>query len=196
MRRCLSINKSFQSFTLLRVKMIFVSAGHDGHDPGAVSPDGRYREADLTLRLRDLIATRLRSWSAPVITDGRDGENRPLREAAILAKRVDGPAIEIHFNSGPASASGVEVLCHAEHKTLAQNLAAAIAHWARSPLRGDRGWKPANAGAHRRLAFCEAGGLIVEVAFISNPIEIETAVIHETQIATAIAEVLAETVKE
>lgn len=178
------------------MKTVFISAGHSSTDPGATSADGRYREADLALRLRDLIATRLRSWSVAAVTDGRDGENAPLRDAVELAKRTDGPAIEIHFNAGPPGASGVEVLCHPERKKLAQEIAAAIAKWTRSPLRGDRGWRPANAGAHRRVAFCDAGGLVIEVAFITNADEIETAVIHEAQIAAAVAAVLAEAIKE
>jgi N-acetylmuramoyl-L-alanine amidase len=178
------------------VKTVFISAGHGASDPGAVSADGRFREADLALRLRDLIALKLRSWSVTVVTDGRDGESAPLRDAVELAKRTDGPAIEIHFNAGPPGASGVEVLCHPEKKKLAQEIAGAIAKWTRSPLRGDRGWRPANAGAHRRLAFCDAGGLIVEVEFLTNTDAIETAVIHEAQIAAAVAAVLAEAIKE
>jgi N-acetylmuramoyl-L-alanine amidase len=177
------------------VKTVFISAGHGGGDPGATSPDRRFIEADLALRLRDLVAARLRSWLVNVVTDGRDGINLPLRDAIELAKRTDGPAVEIHFNAGTVTAAGVEVLCHRDKRPLAQDLAAAVAKWTRSPLRGEQGWRAADSGQHHRLGFCNAGGLILEVEFITNPAAIEAAVLHEKQIAAAVAAVLAETIK-
>lgn len=45
-----------------------------------------------------------------VLEDGEDGESQPLKKAIALAKKAD-VAIEIHFNSSPASSSnGIEVL--------------------------------------------------------------------------------------
>src|SRR5207253_399076 len=77
-------------------------------------------------------------------------------------------SVEFHWNAGPLTATGVEVLCKPVHKALAQDLATAISHATGIILRGEGGWKADNSGQHHRLGFCEAGGLIVEVCFISN----------------------------
>jgi N-acetylmuramoyl-L-alanine amidase len=177
------------------VKTVFVSAGHSDRDPGAVSQDGRYREADLAERLRNRIATNLRAVGIWVITDGDGGQNKPLKDAVWMAKKNQGPAIEIHFNAGPPGASGTEVLSLPDKKSLAQRIAGAIAKHMKSPLRGESGWKNDSQGQHPRLAFCQAGGLVVEVCFITNSDELKTYLSLETEIAGAIADELASEVR-
>lgn len=174
-------------------KTIFVSAGHGGGDSGAVSLDG-WKEADLAQRLRNRIASDLRSRGCHVVTDGAEGENKALREAVALAGRNNGPSVEIHFNAGPLSAHGVEALAHPECKVLSQELCEAVARILKNPLRGERGWKPADAGQHHRLAFCDAGGIVLEVCFLSNADEVRAYLAHETEIAAALADVLASAV--
>jgi N-acetylmuramoyl-L-alanine amidase len=146
---------------------VFLSAGHSNTDPGAVA--NGVSEAALTLELRDALTLALADRGIAVMTDGRRGENLALRDAVkIAAKNPDGLNLEFHFNAGPPGAAGVEILAHARHKRVAQVIAGAIASVTRSPLRGENGWKPENAGQHHRLAFVRAGGLIVETCFISN----------------------------
>ncbi|HKX30645.1 MAG TPA: N-acetylmuramoyl-L-alanine amidase [Blastocatellia bacterium] len=174
------------------MKRVVVTAGHGGSDPGAISPDRRYREADLALRLRNLIADKLRTQAVIVLTDGkRPAENAPLVDAIALVRANSGPAVEIHFNAGPPAATGVEVLSRPEHKCLAQQIAQAIAGHTGSPIRGESGWKNQSAGQHHRLGFCEAGGLVVEVEFITNLSALNKYLSVENEIAAAIAEVLA-----
>lgn len=151
-------------------KTILVSAGHSTvppRDPGAVG--NGFKEADLTLKLRDAVAAAIRSNTPniSVTEDGADGVNDPLAKALVLARRAD-VAVEFHWNAGPATATGIEVLSKPKHKAFAQRLAKAIGDATGIRLRGDKGWKADNSGQHHRLAFCEAGGLIVEVCFISN----------------------------
>lgn len=172
-------------------KQIFLSAGHGAGDPGALSVRG-HKEADLALELRDATAAALRAAGADVLEDGRREQNLPLRDALKMAREVDGPKVEIHFNAAGPAASGVEVLCHPQHRRLAQSLARAVAVELVSPLRGDFGWKPANAGQHHRLAFCEAGGLILEVCFITNEGELNTYLAKRQEIAKALASLLAD----
>lgn len=172
------------------MKQVFISAGHGGGDPGCIV--NGHTEAELTLYLRDRIAAILRGKLVRVVTDGREGENRPLRDAVELAKRNDGPSVELHFNAAKSlGASGVEVLALPELKPLAQDLAFQISRVLQTPLRGQLGWLNQNKGQHHRLAFCQAGGLIVEVCFMSNSAELNTYLFKCEDVAEAIAGVLA-----
>lgn len=175
------------------MKQVFISAGHGGTNPGCVA--NGHKEADLTLYLRDRVAAILRGKLVHVVTDGRDAENLPLRDALELAKRNEGPSVELHFNaSGNVGASGVEVLANAELSALAKQLAWEISRVLQSPMRGQFGWRKPDEGQHHRLGFCEAGGLVVEVCFMTNSKELNTYLFHDEDVAKAIAKVLAHAV--
>ena len=170
-------------------KTILISAGHSETDPGAVSK--LFKEADLAVILRDKVASLLRAKSISVLTDGADGINDPLNKAISLAKTVNGPAVEIHFNAGAPSANGIEALCKPNNKPIAQALCQAIAKETLFKLRGDFGYKPDDSGQHHRLGFCEAGGIILEVCFISNDNDMNAYISRVDKVAAAIAGVLA-----
>lgn len=170
------------------MKSILISAGHGGPDPGAVSPDGKYREADLALALRDEIAAAVRQAARlEVAEDGPDRVNWPLRDALGIASAMSGVEVEIHFNAGPPAATGVEALSRPEHQTLAQSLSKAVADATGLPLRGQAGWKDQSAGQHHRLAFCQAGGVILEVCFISNPNDMRAFAAARPQVVSNLA---------
>lgn len=171
-------------------KSVFISAGHGGNDPGAIA--NGHKEAELALYLRDRIAANLRGMNVRVITDGRTGQNLPLRDAVKLAKENAGPSVEIHFNASTnQKASGVEVLALPEMKPLAQEVAMAISAVMQIPLRGHLGYRDQASGQHHRLAFCQAGGLIVEVCFMTNSAELNNYLFNDESVAVAIAQVLA-----
>jgi N-acetylmuramoyl-L-alanine amidase len=173
-------------------KLILVSAGHSTVppvDPGAVG--NGFVEAQEALRLRDATAKNLREKGESVIEDGADGVNEPLKKALVLARKAD-IAVEFHFNAGPPHAAGIEVLSKPSKKLLAQKIAGAINRATGLTLRGDKGWKADNSGHHHRLAFCEAGGLIVEVCFISNKSDMLAYKNNFAKIAENLAEVLSE----
>ena len=170
-------------------KAVFISAGHDSKAPGCVA--NGHKESDLTLYLRDRIAANLRGMTVRVVTDGREGENLPLKDAIALARENKGPSVEIHFNAPGEKSSGVEVLANPELKPLAMQLAAAVSTVLQIPLRGVLGYKSPNSGQHHRLGFCEAGGLIVEVCFMSNSAELNNYLSRDEEVAVAIATVLA-----
>lgn len=150
--------------------VILVSAGHSNvvpRDPGAVG--NGFTEAVETLKVRDEVAKNLRELGCKnVIEDGSDGVNDPLLKAIWLARKAK-VAVEFHFNAGPPKATGIEVLCKSDKKQLAQKIALSIRDATGLSLRGTEwGWKSDSSGQHHRLGFCQAGGLIVEVCFISN----------------------------
>lgn len=175
-------------------RLVLVSAGHGANDPGAVN--GKLKEAELATELRNLVAFYLSRDLVPHITDGQGRDNLPLRDAIKLAKQSD-VAIEIHFNAATnKTAKGVEVLADVKDKGLAQRLAQAIAGVTGSPLRGDSGYRPENSGQHARLGFVQAGGLVVEVEFISNDQAMDTYLSTKWLVAREIARVLKEEVSK
>lgn len=150
------------------VTKILISAGHTNdprQDRGAAG--NGFIEGVEAVKIRDSVAAKLRSRGFLVIEDGADGVNDPLKKAIALARTAD-IAVEFHFNAGQPTAKGVEVLSKSNNRKLGQAIAKAIGDSLTTPLRGDEGWKSDSSGQHHRLGFCEAGGLIVEVGFISN----------------------------
>jgi N-acetylmuramoyl-L-alanine amidase len=102
---------------------ILLSAGHTNNphsDQGAVG--NGYIEGVEAVKVRDAVASLLRDRGLTVIEDGADGVSDPLKKAIALAKTAD-TAIEFHFNAGPPTATGVEVLSKPKHKALAQSIA-------------------------------------------------------------------------
>lgn len=152
--------------------MIFtITAGHSWYDPGAVAEDGT-READLMVELRDLVADKLRALGHTVRTDGGLKHNLPLANAMALIPGSD-VALELHMNAAKLTlAMGVEVVSLPARQELARTVARRIAHVLETPVRGAGGWIDQSRTARGRLGFVRMGGLVVEVAFISNPHEL------------------------
>lgn len=170
------------------MKTYVITAGHSNVDPGAVA-NGQ-REAVLAVELRDIIAAKLREKGYTVLTDGQRGDNKPLSSAIKLIKQGD-VAVEIHFNAAAnPAAAGVETIALPKHKALAQRLSQAIAGVAGSKLRGDAGYIDQSKSARGRLGYVSAGGLIVEVAFISNRAEMAAYQAKKWLVASAIVEAL------
>lgn len=174
-------------------KLILVSAGHTnakGGDQGAAG--NGFVEGAEAVKVRDKVAAILRKRGFSVLEDGADGVNDPLAKALVLARKVD-VAIEIHFNSfEKTTATGVEVLAKPAKKALAQRIASGISRETGIAMRGtDGGWKSDGSGQHHRLGFCEAGGLVVELCFISNPQDMRKYSDRFDAVCTAIADALA-----
>lgn len=167
-----------------------VTAGHGGSDPGAVAADGT-TEAALMTELRDIVAGKLRALGHQVKTDGGRLHNLPLVHALTLVPGVDA-AIELHMNSvknNPA-ARGVEVVSLPAQRELARTIARRIAHVLETPVRGGGGWIDQTQTARGRLGFVRLGGLVVEVAFISNPHELARYQERKWLVASAIVAAL------
>lgn len=167
-------------------KSIFVSAGHGGSDPGAVA-NGR-KEADIAVEFRNMVAFYLQREGFKVGMDGKDTENLPLKYAAASAKGY-GIAVEFHCNAAASeSARGVETLSGPKDMELGERIALAIA-FALDIY--NRGAKPEGAGQHSRLAFVKAGGIIVELLFITNRHDLAAYDARKWIAAKAVADVLA-----
>lgn len=147
-----------------------VTAGHSNTDPGAVA--NGHKEAVIACDMRNMIAKKLCELGHTVITDGAGSVNQLLKVAIGLAKK--GRAIEIHCNaaSNPA-ATGVECIGLPKDKELCQRLSNAIAATTKDNVRGDNGWVDQSKSARGKLGFVEAGGIIVELFFLSNKGDLE-----------------------
>ncbi|MCH7307554.1 N-acetylmuramoyl-L-alanine amidase [Acinetobacter sp. NIPH 1852] len=150
-------------------KIIVLTAGHSNNQPGAVN--GKDTEHELMTKARDAIAKILRADGFTVLTDGEEGDNQLLSQAVKLVPKGD-IAIELHLNGGVKTAKGIEALANSTLKTECQKLCSAINQAYNFVLRGDKGWKSSTSGQHHRLAFCEAGGIVLENFFITNDAEL------------------------
>lgn len=169
-------------------KPIVLTAGHSDIDPGAVG-NGQ-TEANIARELRNIVAQKLRATGERVITDGEPASNKPLRDAIALIPqgRV---AVELHCNAAASpAAGGVETIALPRDKALAQRLSAAVARVLGIKVRGDRGWIDQSQSARGRLGYVSAGGLILEVFFISNAAEMAVYQARKWLVAQAIADVL------
>lgn len=147
---------------------VLISAGHSDTDKGSIA--NNYKEADLTLELRDLIIKNLKKLNVDCIGDGEEGKNLSLKDAINLIKNSR-LAIEIHFNSAgiDKNANGVEIYSLPKYMRFSQRLAHVISIILGSKLRGDKGWKKQEESNRYKLGFVSNGGILIEVEFITNP---------------------------
>lgn len=172
-----------------------ISAGHSDKDPGAVASG--ITEASIVVDLRDLVANALRVEGHTVFTDGAEEFNAPLREALKLFVNKGAIAIEFHCNAAANSAAkGVEsIALNGPMKPLCQKLSKAIADVLGEPVRGDKGFIDPTKSARGKLAWCDAGGIIVETFFLSHPASLAKYKTDKKLVVDAIVKVLLETVK-
>lgn len=173
--------------------VIVLTAGHSLTDPGACN--GHFTEANIAREVRNGVTAILNRRGHKVINDGTGSDNQPLSKAAALVKQGK-IAIEFHLNAAAnKKATGVEALAQTKDKVICQKLCKAIADVLDIPVRGgESGWKPENSGQHSRLAFVAAGGIILELFFISNDAELQKYFERKDQVFEAIAGVLARNV--
>ena len=147
-----------------------ITAGHSNTDPGAMN--GKTKEADLVVNFRNAVTHYLREAGLQVKTDGTGTKNDPL-SAAVKLITGSSVAVEFHMNAAASKqANGIETIALPKDKKLAQDLSKAVADALGSRLRGDNGWIDQSKSARGRLAYVNAGGLIVELGFISNEDEL------------------------
>ena len=122
------------------------------------------KEADLVVNFRNAVTHYLREAGLQVKTDGTGTKNDPL-SAAVKLIQGSSVAVEFHMNAATSKqANGIETIALPKEK-LAQDLSKAVADALGSRLRGDNGWIDQSRSARGRLAYVNAGGLIVELLY-------------------------------
>ncbi len=164
--------------------MIYLSAGHSNVDPGAVA-FGR-KESDIACDFRNKVSFYLHKANVEHQVDGAGTVNIPLTDA-IKSARNCRPSLEFHCNAGPAAATGVETLSGPKDTDLGARICVAIA--TALDIR-NRGAKDESSGQHHRLGFVQAGGIIVELFFISNASDLAAYDERSWLAAKAVADVL------
>lgn len=168
---------------------MYLSAGHSVSDPGAIA-NGK-READIAVEMRNIVSHYLTQLGVLHEVDGKGADNLPLA-TAVKRMRLHKVGLEFHCNAAlNAAATGCETLNAAKDNKLAAKLCVAIA--GALGIR-NRGVKPENAGQHHRLAFVQAGGIIVELFFLSNATDLAAYEARKWHLGKAIADVLASSV--
>ena len=171
---------------------IAITAGHSNTDPGAVN--GNYKEAFIAVEMRNEVAKRVRLAGIEVLTDGEGSDNQNLNTAIGLAKKTKKFALEFHLNASTnKTAKGVEALALDKDKAVCQKLCKAVSEVLDTPVRGsDGGWKSQSSGQHAKLGFVSAGGIVMEVFFISNDNELKKYFANREELYDAIAKVIIE----
>lgn len=173
---------------------VCITAGHSNKDPGAIG--NGYIEAEFAADMRNYVVHYLKEAGIEVVSDGTGRTNAPLKDAIVLANSAD-IAVEFHLNaSSSPTPVGIEVLSQPKDKPFAQALANAIGKVTGSPLRGQLGWKAPDSGQHSRLGYVRAGGLIVELEFVSNKSAMAKLYDRRWTVAKMIANVIIEKVKQ
>ena len=169
---------------------VTITAGHSNTDPGAVN--GKIKESELVTNFRNAVVHYLREAGITTRTDGTGTQNDPL-SAALKVIKGSSVAVEFHMNAAASKqANGIETIALPRDKKLAQDLSAAVATALGSRLRGDNGWIDQSKSARGSLAYINAGGLIVELGFISNEAELAAFQARYWIAAKAVAKVLIE----
>lgn len=166
---------------------MYISAGHSETDPGAVA--FKRKEADIAVEMRNIVSFYLTRLGRPHELDSTGTNNLPLA-ATVKSSRKHNTSLEFHCNASESqAATGCEVLCAADDNALAARICAAISNTL--GIR-NRGVKAENSGQHSRLAFIQAGGMIVELFFITNPRDLAAYDAKKWLLGKAIADVLAD----
>jgi N-acetylmuramoyl-L-alanine amidase len=174
--------------------MIFISAGHNTKglktDPGAIG--NGFKEADLTVEIRDLVIAELKRLKIPYISDNDDERLGTYLERI---KTGNGSVVlEFHFDaSANSSATGTTALIEAEADRLDRAFAKELSD-ATANILGirNRGVKT-EAESHRgRLALMREEGIIclLEVCFISNSQDVALYKANKEKLAMQIAQIL------
>lgn len=183
------------------MKTIFLSAGHSnkpGRDRGASS--GKYIEGELTVELRKLVYAELVKLGISAVVDVDDSILSQTMAFFKNKTTKDSLLVDIHFNAGPPTAKGVEVLVPAKPSTIeltvANKIAVSIAKHLNTSLRGMTngfaGVKTELESARKSLGWMRLTGenILIEVCFISNATEMSRYEAAKFVIAKDIARIL------
>lgn len=171
----------------------FLSAGHNTkglRDPGAVS--GKYVEAELTEDFKKIIVPIVKGFKVNVITDN---DNERLAE---YLKRIQTGAgsvvLEFHFDAAAnSSATGTTVLIGGDADRLDRAFATELAQATSEVLNIRNRGVISETESHRgRLGLMREQGTValLEICFISNPLDMIKYEANKIELATRIAKIV------
>jgi N-acetylmuramoyl-L-alanine amidase len=162
------------------MKRIFIEAGHNNSDCGAIG--NGYKEADLTKEARNGIIANLKAmnFAGEIIADS-DAHSLGDTIAYFNSKKpmASDLLISLHFNAATPQAHGTEVIYRANAsegvKLFCKDLARIIVKDSNWTLRGDGGIVKETATPHKKLGILQLipYSALIEFCFISNADEIK-----------------------
>ena len=169
--------------------MIFLFAGHSLNDPGAIGADG-VPEAELTMEFKDLVFRELPS--AQVI---RDDDQDSLKQLIQQIRPGSGSVLlDCHFNSAGRTASGTEIIiaedANKNSKAFAAELAITTTAILDIPNRGVKFERDSHRGRLGILHTPAGIAALAEIAFISNPRDLQRYHSSKEDLARAYARIL------
>ena len=175
--------------------MIYLLAGHTPKgmhpDPGAVA--NGYKEAELTMELRDIIADKLRGKGCKVY---EDEDSLRLAEVLSVVNSTEKDIVcDIHFNAGPEAATGIEVMVPARSTEDERDLARKICALLSSIMKiRNRGVKTESDGQHKSLGVMRELGIniLIEMCFITNKTDMTSYQANKAKIADELMYLLIE----
>lgn len=173
--------------------MIFISAGHNTKgikiDPGAIG--NGYKEADLTIEIRNLVIAELKRLNIPYVSDNDDEKLGTYLERI---KTGNGSVVlEFHFDAASSAATGTTSLIEAEADRLDKAFAKELVD-ATSLILGikNRGVKSESESHRGSLGLMREEGIVclLEVCFISNAQDVVLYKANKEKLAIQIAQIL------
>jgi N-acetylmuramoyl-L-alanine amidase len=180
-----------------KMKTLIIGAGHGGADSGAVGSG--FVERDLAIEFRNLLVAELQKLSIPCIIDP---DTNALRDSLVYFKnyfKPDSINVDIHWNAGPPTATGTEVLINTQSTPFEKLLGGKIAEAIATILNiRNRGLKTELQSARGSLGWMKQPGrnYIIEMCFISNQTDMDKYQGKKRELAKAIADILHEAVKQ
>ena len=98
--------------------------------------------------------------------------------------------VQASASSNPAARGVESIALNGPHTKLCQRLSQDIANVLGEPVRGDKGFIDPTKSARGKLAWCDAGGIIVETFFLSNPTSLAKYKTEVNSVVKALVEVL------
>lgn len=175
--------------------MIFLSAGHNSksitvkQDPGAIG--NGYKEGDLTIEFRDLVAHELDILGAKYI---KDSDDETLQQYVNKINTGNGSVvIEYHLDAASPEATGTTSLVEVDADRLDLALAKELSQATSSILAiKNRGVKSEADTRHKRLALMKENGIIClhELCFITNIEDVNKFMTKKKELAKLHAQIL------
>lgn len=150
--------------------VVCIDPGHGGKDPGAIGPSG-LKEKDVNLVIAQGVKKHLESNAEVMLTRMKDEYVNLVARAAMANKASAALFVSIHCNAAAnQTANGVEIIHHRDSER-GQKLARTLMNYLTPATElKNRGVKPDERGL-AVLRLTEMPAVIIEVGFISNPIE-------------------------
>lgn len=189
-------------------KHLFITAGHtvvNGKGTGAHGVNGFDEAVEARKLVKDIIAHQKKWYALDCHTDKDTDSLNAVIQKQVNTVNADWICVDVHFNAGPSTATGTEMLIpkhYTKHEIeLAEKLATATANILgikkRSGKLLTKGVKTEDESQHSRIGILsrpyKGVNVLVEVCFCSNENDVKAYRTHYWDIVKAYSDILGNT---